>query len=1063
MVTKCSTSDGYCSDHRAVDVWVDTLTPSNPQIERYLWRDTEWKEYGNTLTDLLAEQDFTVKSSTADSPETIDAAANILSECMARAAELTVPVSKPSPFSKRWWTKELSEQLRSLKTLQNRALKRNSTPAERAAVIPARREYTAAVKRQKRRHWAKWLEEATDRTVWQANKYITQEPGNVTASRTPDLQGPQGMATTNEEKSNVLRDTFFPEAPDANLDDLDDFEYPTPLDSPEITSDEVAKAIEVLSPYKAPGPNAIPNIAIQSTRHIIIPSLTSLFNACLRVGHQPTLWKIFTTVTLRKPHKPDYSIPKAYRPIALEDTIGKVLEAVIARRLSSLAEIHGLLPPNHFGGRPGRTTTDAVLYLVQRIKDAWRGKGVTSVLFLDISQAFPSVSHTRLIHNLRKRQVPENLVTWISSFLTGRTTKLKFDDYTSEPLQASTGIPQGSPMSPILYLFYGADLLEITDDTQRDRFTAGYIDDTMLAATSATIEENVAKLEAMAIKALEWSSTHACKFDITKFQLVHFTRNQRKYQDLPVTVADHQVSPTDTAKYLGIILDRRLRWKEQVEKAMSVGTSTMLAVARLSKSTKGLPQRYAMQLYRSVVQPKVEYGLPVWYEPVRKRPGEKRKKGSVGVARKLGKVQRLAARVITGGFRTTATDVLDYHAGLPPIDIHLNQVVFNAAVRMATLPKHHPLHKAVKRCSNRYPHFHRSPIHELFQAFPEVRELETIDATPLDPTQPSDIITVIASSKEEAIEDAQRYGKEEMCVFTDGSGYKGNIGAAAWTDQGGKERSHQLCLGKSEDHTVFEGEVCGAILGLEIIAATPRITKATILLDNQAAITALKKRPPKSGQHLVKLFHTTMERLKAKRRTLRVRLAWVPGHRGVKGNEKVDGKAKGAAEGNVTPVPHHLRALTNIPRSAAAAKATYKAGVAKEWTTRWRQSKHGKRIAKFDRTPPGRQATRPYKSLPKYASSILTQLRSGHMALNQYLARFNIVDSPNCALCRVPETVDHFLFSCRRFLEERGRLRMALRRLPLTTHTLIGGRGRHGELLEYVKSTRRFPMYVGIE
>ncbi|KAJ3477493.1 hypothetical protein NLI96_g10423 [Meripilus lineatus] len=373
-----------------------------------------------------------------------------------------------------------------------------------------------------------------------------------------------------------------------------------------------------------------------------------------------------------------------------------------------------------------------------------------------VELATSSLLHTRLIHNLRKRQVPENLVGWISSFLTGRTTNLKFDDYTSEPLQASTGIPQGSPISPILYLFYGADLLEITEVSQRDRFTAGYIDDTMLAATSKTIEENVAKLEEMASEALKWSDTHACKFDVTKFQLIHFTRNQRKYRELPVTVADHQVLPTETAKYLGIILDRRLRWREQVERATSVGTSTMLAVARLSKSTRGLPQRYAMQLYRSVVQPKVEFGLPVWYEPIRKGDGDKRKKGSVGVARKLGKVQRLAARVITGGFRTTATEVLDYHAGLPPIEVHLNQVVFNAAVRMATLPNHHPLRRSIKRCINLYPRYHRSPIHELFHTFPEIRALETIDTTPTDPSQQSNIEVIIAPSKEEAMEDAER-------------------------------------------------------------------------------------------------------------------------------------------------------------------------------------------------------------------------------------------------------------------------------------------------------------------
>ncbi|KAJ3486250.1 hypothetical protein NLI96_g4374 [Meripilus lineatus] len=878
-ITRCTTSHGHGSDHRAIDVTFETEIPQVPKEERLAWRETDWGEFGKTLTALLKEQGFAAKCRLADDPTTIDAAALTLSDCLVQTSEQIVPRSKPSPFTKRWWCAELSEKLRRLKTVLNRAVKPKATPEQRAAVEPARKEYQNALRQQQRQHWAKWLEEATEKTIWQASKYATREPDSVTASRTPDLQQPQGgFATTNEEKSSVLLETFFPDPPPADLDDINNYQYPPALESDTIRQYEVEQALKALSPYKAPGPNAIPNIALQSTSNILAGPLTDLFNACLRSGHQPQHWKEFTTITLRKPQKPDYSIPKAYRPIALEDTVGKVLEAVVAKRLSILAEQFNLLPPNHFGGRPGRTTTDALLYLTSRIKDAWRGKGVVTVLFLDISQAFPSVSHTRLIHNLRRRQVPENLVRWISSFLTERTTSLRFDDFVSELLRASTGIPQGSPMSPILYLFYGADLLEIEAKETRDRFAAGYIDDTTLAAVSPTIEENITKIEDMAKKALEWSRTHACKFDISKFQLVHFTRNERKYNPLPVTVADQTIQPSHTAKYLGIILDRKLRWKEQAERAISVGTKTMLAITRLSKSTFGLPHKYARQLYRTVVQPRMEYGLVVWYEPVRMGTGS-RKKGSVGMARRLGKVQSLAGRMITGAFRTTAIDVLDFHASLPPIELHLNQVVFNSAVRLATLPSHHPLHKPVQRAMRYYPLFHRTALHELFHAFPELRSLETIDRTPRFRRGHDAITTRIAPSREEAIAEAKQYEKSSMCIYSDGSGFKGGIGAAAWArgkDGGEVWRLHHL--GQGADHTVFEGEVDGTVLGLDIVASTPRITRATILLDNQAAIRAINDQPARPGQYLVNLFHTAFERLQSKRQTLRVHLAWIPGH-----------------------------------------------------------------------------------------------------------------------------------------------------------------------------------------
>lgn len=333
--------------------------------------------------------------------------------------------------------------------------------------------------------------------------------------------------------------------------------------------------------------------------------------------------------------------------------------------------------------------------VVQRIKDAWRTKGIVSVLFLDISQAFPTVSHGRLLHNLRKQRIPEPLVRWLESFLTDRRTTLKFDDYTSPPLCASYGIPQGSPLSPILYLFYSSDLLEVPDLKDRNQLAVSFIDDTAFVVTSPTIEENITKLEQLGAKALDWSRTHACKFDIKKFQLVHFTQNDSKYTPTPLTLNGIEIQASPTAKYLGIIMDRKLRWKEQVEAATAKGKATVLAVSRLTHPTFGMPHKYIRQLYTAVVAPKMEYGLQVWYEPIREIPDRKRLKGSVGVANQLSKVQRLATILTTGAFRSTASDTLDYHTFLPPVCIRLNTSSFNAAVRLASLPTSHPLRKHV--------------------------------------------------------------------------------------------------------------------------------------------------------------------------------------------------------------------------------------------------------------------------------------------------------------------------------------------------------------------------------
>ena len=108
-------------------------------------------------------------------------------------------------------------------------------------------------------------------------------------------------------------------------------------------------------------------------------------------------------MVLRKPSKSNYADPKAYRPIALLNTIGKALEAVIASRISYMVEAHSLLPHTHVGGRRGRSCEHAIHLLLERVHASWRtGALVATLLTLDVSGAFDNAAHKCLIHNLQK-------------------------------------------------------------------------------------------------------------------------------------------------------------------------------------------------------------------------------------------------------------------------------------------------------------------------------------------------------------------------------------------------------------------------------------------------------------------------------------------------------------------------------------------------------------------------------------------------------------------------------------------------------------------------------------
>jgi hypothetical protein len=231
---------------------------------------------------------------------------------------------------------------------------------------------------------------------------------------------------------------------------------------------------------------------------LLVPFLGPIFRATFTLKIYPEQWKKSSTIVLRKPGRPDYSLPKAYRPITLLDTMAKLLSSCVANDLTYIAEQHQLLPPTHFGGRPGRSTTDSLHLLTKFITDAWASKDqFVSVLFLDVKAAFPSVIVKRLLHNLRIARIPEEYISWYERRLANRTTTLSFDDFQSAIFNVHDGLDQGCPLSPLGFIFYNADGLRIADPRpSKGELSLGFIDDIAIAARARTYElanENISK------------------------------------------------------------------------------------------------------------------------------------------------------------------------------------------------------------------------------------------------------------------------------------------------------------------------------------------------------------------------------------------------------------------------------------------------------------------------------------------------------------------------------------------------------------------------------------------
>jgi retron-type reverse transcriptase len=279
-------------------------------------------------------------------------------------------------------------------------------------------------------------------------------------------------------------------------------------------------------PNKAPGPDGITNQVLKKALPLIEKHLQAILQASLNLGYFSKIFRTSTTVVMHKPGKPDYTRSKAYRPIALENTMGKIFKSVIAEILSYLTEVYKLLPDHHYGGKPGRSTEDALIALSESIHQAWKQKKVFSAVFQDIAGVFNNVHHKRLIYNLRMRRIPIVIVNLLQGFLEKRLTKLLFNGEKSDGIAIPSGIPQGSPLSPLLYIYYNAELLEVQPECNHDASLAlGFIDDVIYGVRVISTRSNVWTLKHMLQQAEVWRKRHGSQFEQSKYILIHFTCN----------------------------------------------------------------------------------------------------------------------------------------------------------------------------------------------------------------------------------------------------------------------------------------------------------------------------------------------------------------------------------------------------------------------------------------------------------------------------------------------------------------------------------------------------------
>ena len=972
LLRKCDIYETeHGSDHSAIRSEFDIQTLQRPKSIRYAWDNAPWGKIREAITRQIGQQPCYEQE--------VQSQADWLIKIVKDTVFALTPVAKPSPYAKRWWSTELTELRRIYTYWRNRARATKHTNTANIALEEqarkASKEYFGAIRKRKKDHWDDFLADNTN--IWKATRFLSSE---TQASRIPPLTKPNGdLVVKTEDQAAVLMEGFFPLVPD-QIDPEPITQNVPPIKLGDITPEEIYQALQRTTPLKAPGIDGLPTIVWRQLWPVLKHQITHLFNCSIQQGSIPSQWREAKIIPLRKPGKGDYTTPKAWRPISLLSTLGKILEAVLADRLSYIVEKYSLLPTNHFGARKRRSTEQAITILQEQVYKAWRDRKVVSLISFDVKGAYNGVSKERLLQRLQARRIPNNIIKWIGAFCSDRTASITINGISLQVQRLpQAGLPQGSPLSPILYLFFNADLVQRKIDANQGGIA--FVDDYTAWVTGPTARENRFKIQEIIQRATEWERRSGATFEPEKTAYIHFTRNRERQDNTPVTVGGKEIQPSEEVKILGVIMDKELRYRQHIHRAAARGVQAALALKRLHS----LSPRVARQLFQSTVIPVVDYANTVWMY-ARK-----------SIQKTLGRIQKIGAQAIIGTWATVATAIAEAEASIKPIDQRIWQKTVKWRNDLATLPNTHPLKKIKVRHTQRF----CSPLQKIqdFQGQP-LRELETVEAYTIAPwTKRIELSKTNPRPWDGVVATAVSARNNEI-----GIGYQSYIPGSS---KGKGER-----LGNTTNQNVHNAALYAIACGLREINET-RYKEIVIQSSCQSALRAIQRPKQRKDQQYLKKIYYWAKILTE--RGCNIRSQWIPANTKLLWMKTAKEHAKEATrkdtgyqevleETRLQPVKR------NIPKKAVLYEHTLPENV-------------GKHARNVDAALPGPHTKRIYDLLNKHEAKILAQLRTGMAHLNGYLNTIGAAESEKCSYCSQKETVTHFLFQCPHWQQDREQMR----------------------------------------
>lgn len=672
------------SDHLPIVLKLKTkILKSEPDIFRNI-RNLNWDFYQARLSHHFTKLSY-------KTPETTDELNQIIIEIInmfTKALDETAPQNKH--IKPKWWkfTEDIKEKVK-LRRKFRRIQKKWPTPENNNNYNRINKDVKDLIKHQKQIDWQKMsdnLNIKNSQKAWQVIKKVNNS--GTKSSRVQKLTNSNGdVANNDKEKADLMAnhlhnkqslptDLYFDQEFKAKVDqhiDSNPLSYkPSTTAQLEVhtinypvTIDELDNMLRKSQSSSSPGDDDISYKMLKVMPIEVKEFICAVYTTCLNWGYFPDEFKKATIKMIPKPRK-DSSLVNNYRPISLLSCAGKILERVITSRLQTFLLNQNYISKYQCGFLPNKSTNEHICRLSQDVYTAFKKQELTLAVFLDIDGAFDRVWLNGLKYKLSDYGLPGNFIRIVSSFVNNRNFTVKEGNATSKVIFPEAGTPQGSVLSPLLFILYTNDFP--TPNSNSITFSQ-YADDIAIWLSGKNIPHMQKKLQNYLDEIEKWCKKWLVKINPDKTQVNCFHR-KRTVKPISLSLNNTALNLSHESTFLGITFDTRLTWKAHLDKVYGTFFRKCNILRSLSGRSWGAKGSNMIRLYKAWALPNIEYGcfafLPV----------------SDAVLNKIQVVQNKIIRAAFSLPKDTRITTLHETASLELVRNHINSIAYRSFMRV---------------------------------------------------------------------------------------------------------------------------------------------------------------------------------------------------------------------------------------------------------------------------------------------------------------------------------------------------------------------------------------------